>query len=68
MENNSNIYDELESVDREQSERKVRKEKIKKTMMVPMATVTPDDWDAKTRTTTTNPSLSLLTVSLCTQV
>ena len=46
MENNSERQKELETVDRERSERKVTKEKT----TVTMANLTPDDRDARRRT------------------
>ena len=59
MENDSKREKELETADRERSERKVRKENTKKKTTVTMASLTPDDRDAKTRTTTT---LALITI------
>ena len=51
MENNIIKYEELETVDRECSERKVWKEKIKKTTTVALAKFILDDRDVKGTTT-----------------
>ena len=45
---------EFETVDRERNERKVRKEKTTKNTTVTVANFTPDDRDAKRRTTNAN--------------
>ena len=51
MENNRKGKNELETVDRERSERKVRKERTKKTMtMITKANLNTDDRDAKKTT------------------
>ena len=51
MENNSKKMKELETVATERSERKVGKEKTKKNTTAITANLTPDDRDAKKRTT-----------------
>ena len=54
MENSSNRYKELETVDREHSERKVRRGKKRRNKMtVTSASLTTDDRDNKIRTRTT---------------
>ena len=50
MENNSNREKELETVDRERCERKMRKEKTKKNVMITTTNLIPDDRYAKRRT------------------
>ena len=62
MENKSKRY-ELEIVARRCSERKVRKEKIMKTTIESMANLTPEDRNAKSRTTATTCNLTLVLYS-----
>ena len=54
MKNKAKQKKELDTVDRERNERKMRKEKTPKKTTVPVANFTPDDRGAKRRTTNAN--------------